>query len=58
MADAYVRTDVKVTQNFRAEVQWAEVGKKQAVRAAGRIKVGIKEEKEKARELLAGGVLQ
>ena len=46
---------VKVMQNFRVKRRWREVGKKQAVLAAGR-KVGIKEEKEKVRGVV-GGVL-
>ena len=59
LAEAYVRTDAKETQIFRAEAQWAEEGKKQGVRAAaGRARAGIKEEKEKARERVVGGVLQ
>ena len=53
-----MRTEVKVTQNFRADVQWAEEGKKQTVLAAGRAKAGIKEEKERVREVVVGGVLQ
>jgi hypothetical protein len=51
-----VRADAKVMQSFRGGGRWREDEKKQTVLAAGREKVGIKEEKEKVREL-AGGVL-
>jgi hypothetical protein len=47
---------VKVMQNFRAERGGRQAEKMQAVLAAGR-KVGIKEEKERERDVV-GGVVQ
>lgn len=49
-----MRTGVKVVQSFREKVGWREEEKEQAVRAAGREKVGIKEEKEKVRSVMGG----